>query len=296
MEMLFLGTSSMVPTKERNHAGLFLMRESEGILFDCGEGIQRQLKIAGISLTKVSIVLISHWHGDHVLGLPGLVQTMGSMDYPGKLRIFGPKGTKKRFNLLKKAFVFEDRIEVEVFDIAKKNFFSGAGFNLEALPLDHSTDCLGYSLVEDDKRRIREDVIQKLGIPFGPMVGSLQEGKTIKIANRTIKPDDVSFIEKGKRISYITDTAVCKNAVDLAKDADLLVCESTYADDLEDKAAKYRHLTARQAAFIATKAGVKKLVLTHFSQRYKDISEIEENAKTVFSNVICAYDFMRLKI
>ncbi len=296
MEVVFLGTSSMVPTKERNHAGVFVSLGNDGILLDCGEGIQRQLKNAGISLTKVTIILISHWHGDHVLGLPGLIQSLASMDSTRKLRIFGPKGTKKRFGLIKKAFVFEEKAEVEIKDVSKRVFLEAENFKIESLPLEHSTLCIGFSIIQKGKRKINMDAVKKLGLQEGPILGKLQEGKPVKVNGKVIKPNDVSYLENSKKIAYVTDTRLCNNAIELAKDSDLLISESTYADDLEEKADRYGHLTARQAGLIANRANVKNLVLTHFSQRYKTIGQIEENAKTVFSNVVCAYDYMKIRV
>jgi len=291
-----LGTSSMVPTKDRNQSGVFVSYGSEGILLDCGEGIQRQLKITGISLTKLTKILITHWHGDHVLGLPGVVQTLGSLGYTGKLRVYGPEGTAERFEFMKKAFVFEETIDMEVTDIDKRVFFEGSGFSLEALPLEHTTECLGFAIVEKDKRKIQMDSVRKLGLPEGPLLGELQEGKTVTWKGKSIVPDDVSHLSKGTKLAYITDTGLCNNAIELAKDADLLICEATYAEDLEEKAEAYRHLTSKQAGLIANKANVKKLVLTHFSQRYKSVHEVEDGARTVFDNVVCAKDFMRIRV
>ncbi len=296
MEIVFLGTGSMVPTKERNHSALLLSYKDEGILFDCGEGTQRQLKMAGLNLNKITKILISHWHGDHVLGLPGLVQTMGSLGYEGTLEIYGPKGTKKRMESMGDVFLFEDGVDVKVEDVNKTRFFAGKEFALEALPLEHTTSCLGYSFIENDKRRIKKELLKKKGVAEGPLVGKLQEGQSVKINGKTIAPDEVSIIEKGKKVTYIADTKLCSNAIKLSENADILICESTYANDLEEKASLYKHLTAGQAGFIANKAGVKKLVLTHFSQRYKDLEQIKEDAKTVFSNITCANDLMKISL
>ncbi len=296
MEIIFLGTGSMVPTKDRNHSSLLLIYKGEGILFDCGEGTQRQLKIIGIKPTMISKIFISHWHGDHVLGLPGLIQTMGSLGYQGKLQIFGPKGTKKRFGSIGKVFLFEERVDVEVHDIAKPRFLEEPDYYMEALPLEHTASCLGYCLTEKDRRRIRKEAIVKLGIPEGPLLGKLQSGESIKWNNKTVTPDEATYTIKGKKVTYIADTKLCSNAIKLAQDADLLICESTYANALEEKATLYKHLTAGQAGFIANKANAKKLVLTHFSQRYKDLDEVREDAKTVFSNCICANDLMRISL
>lgn len=299
MEVVFLGTSSMVPTKERNQSAVFVSYRNEGILVDCGEGTQRQLKITGIPLTKVTKVLISHWHGDHVLGLPGLIQTLNSSTTGHHLQVFGPKGTKAQLEYMKKAFLMEEKggsLALEVHDAEEGVFFETGNFYLEAAALDHSVPCLGYSVVEKDKVHINTQAAQKLGLPEGPLLGQLQEGKSVAWKGKTIKPADVTYKERGKKVTVIMDTRLCSSAVKLAKDADVLICEATYADELEAKAGEYKHLTAGQAAAIANKAGAGKLVLTHFSQRYKTTGEIEENARATFDNVVCAKDFMRIEV
>lgn len=286
----------MVPTKERNHSAVLITYKSEGILIDCGEGTQRQMKIAGIRPTKVTKILISHWHGDHVLGLPGLIQTLAAGEYNKKLRIYGPKGTKEHFNYMNKAFVPENRLSIEVKEVREGKFFDSKDFYLEAAELKHGIPCLGYSFVEKDRRRINVSKIKKLGMKEGPLLGKLQQGKSVKWRNKTIKPDDVTYIVKGKKISFIADTLLCDECIKLAENADLLICEATFASELEEKAHKYRHMTAKQAGLIANRAGAKKLVLTHFSQRYKNTQEVEEDARDVFDNVVSAQDFMRIRL
>lgn len=299
MEVVFLGTSSMVPTKERNQSAVFVSYKNEGILVDCGEGTQRQFKITGIPLTKVTKVLVSHWHGDHVLGLPGLIQTLNSTTTEHRLQVFGPKGTKTQLDYMRKAFLMEEKgggLALEVFDVEEGVFFETRDFYLEAAMLDHSVPCLGYSIIEKDKVHVDMAAVKKLGLPEGPMLGELQEGKPVAWKGKTVKPAEVTFATKGKKVTLIMDTQICNSAVKLAKDSDLLVCEATYADELEGKAGEYKHLTAGQAAAIANKAGAGKLVLTHFSQRYKATGELEEDARLTFDNVLCARDFMRLNV
>ena len=299
MEIIFLGTSSMVPMKERNQSAVFVSYRNEGVLVDCGEGTQRQFKIAGIPLTKVTKILISHWHGDHVLGLPGLIQTLNSSTTGHRLQVFGPKGTKAQLEHMKKAFLMEEKggsLVLEVHDAEEGVFFETRDFFLEAAWLDHSVPCLGYSIVEKDKVHVDMLAAKKLGLPEGPLLGQLQEGKSVAWKGKTVKPSDVTYKEKGKKVTVIMDTRLCNSAVKLAKDSDLLICEATYADELEAKAGEYKHLTAGQAAAIANKAGAGKLVLTHFSQRYKTTGEIEENARVTFDNIICAKDFMRIMV
>jgi len=296
MIITFLGTGCMVPTKERNTASVLISYKNDNILLDCGEGTQRQLRIAGIKPTKITKILISHWHGDHVLGLPGLVQTLGASEYNGVLQIFGPKGTEQKFKDMLKTFDVELTIEYKVKDISEKQFFENKYFYLEALELDHGIICLGFNFIEKDQRRIITSKINKLGLKQGPLIGQLQLGKSINHNGETIHPDQVSRLEKGKKITYIADTEICDNCIELARDADILISESVYDSSHEDKASEYKHLTAKQAGLIANQANVKKLILTHFSQRYKNTQLIEEDARSVFDNIICAEDFMKIRI
>ena len=286
----------MVPTKERNHSAALISYGSEGILIDCGEGTQRQMKIAGIKPSKVTKILISHWHGDHVLGIPGLIQTLAKNEYDKVLEVYGPKGTKERMKNMFKAFSFEDQIETKIYEITKKRFFEGNDFFLEALPLEHGIITLGFTFIEKDKRRIRVDVVRKLGIPDGPLLGKLQSGKSILFNGKKITTEQATYVVKGKKLSFIADTIPCNNALELAMNSDILVCEATYTHKLEEKAAEYKHMTAKQAGLLANQAKTKKLILTHFSQRYKTMGEIEDDARDVFSNIICAYDFMKIKV
>ena len=169
-------------------------------------------------------------------------------------------------------------------------------FYIECQPLDHSVPCIGFRFVEKDKRKMDLERVKKLGIPTGPLLGELQAGKTITLKGKKISADDVTDIKEGKVVAFVEDTALNSNCVKLAKDADILVCEATYADELEEKAAAYKHLTAKQAAMIANEANAKKLILTHFSSRYKDVDQIKEDATGLFNNTLCAFDFMKASL
>jgi len=294
IELTFLGTTCMVPTKERNHSGLFLTYKNEGILIDCGEGIQRQFKVAGIKLTKITKILITHWHGDHVLGLPGLIQSMASSEYEGTLEIWGPKGIKERIGKMMDAFIFDRGIALKVNE-AKDTFIETKTFQIQAVPLSHGIETIGYVFLEKDRRRVQMPKLEKLGIPEGPHIAMLQEGEDIIYKGKKVRADDVTYMVEGKRIGIIADTVLCDGCYQIAKDCDILVCESSFTSEHEDKAAEYRHLTARQAGQIASLSNVGKLVLNHFSPRYKDVSVIEEDAKSVFPHVILSYDFFKLK-
>ncbi len=299
IEMTFLGTSSMVPTKDRNVQGIYLDYKGEGILVDCGEGTQRQMNIAGINRLKVKKILISHWHGDHVSGLIGLIQTMGNTDEPGKLTIFGPKGTREYMNHLLQSCVFDLRLSLDIneLNIKQKNvIFENDDYMIEAAPLDHTTPCLGYTFIEKDMRKINIEKAKKLGLSEGPLLGKLQKGESVKINNKTIHPDDISSIKRGKKIAFILDTTLTDACYELAESADVLVCEATFESGKEEKALQFKHMTTEMAGLIANKSGVKKLILTHFSQRYKTLHDLEEEIKNLFQNTTLAYDFMKVKL
>jgi ribonuclease Z len=294
MQLTILGTSATVPTKNRNHVGALITYKAEGLLFDCGEGMQRQFKLAGISFSKITRIFLSHWHGDHMLGLPGLLQSMAMHQYTDELKIYGPPGSTQKFKKLLDAFESTYPIEATMHEIKEGKFLDTKDFYMEAYPLSHRTKCYGYRFVEKDKRKIKTSALKKLGIPEGPLVGKLQEGKTITLKARKIRPEEVSTIVKGRIFAFISDTRPNKNCKKIAKDADILLCESTYSSEHKEKAEEYFHMTAVEAAQIASQSNVKKLILTHFSARYKDESELEKDARTVFDNTIAARDFMKI--
>jgi len=297
IEIIILGTACMQPTKERNHPGILLKHKNENILFDCGENIQRQLKLINFKPAKITKIFISHWHGDHVLGIPGLMYSMAADHFAKKLQIYGPPGTKKRLNYLFKAFLSENIIEHEVFEInplnKKLQILNFSDFSIQAGKLEHKIPCLGYSFIEKDKRRIKPKYIKK--IP-GILLGKLQKNQSITYQNKKISPPEATYLTKGKKIAITMDTRPCNNFIKLAQNADLLISEATYLQEHKEKAEEYFHMTAQEAGLLANQANVKKLVLFHFSPRYKDVSVIRNEAKTVFKEVTCAEDFMKFKI
>lgn len=296
MELTFLGTGSMLPTKERNGTAVLLSHRDETLLFDCGEGTQKQMRIMHIPVTKITKILLSHWHGDHVFGLPGLLLTMGASHYNKTLEIYGPKGSKKRFVDLQRPWIPQEKISLALKEVSKGIFFDGTSFRLEALPLEHTTHVIGFSFVEKDKRNIDIAYTKQFGLVKNPLLRDLQAGKDIIWQGKKIKASRATTITKGKKITFLTDTRMCANAVRLASNADLLICEATYDATMKEKAEEYGHLTAKDAAMIAKKAKVKKLIITHFSQRYKDNKALEQEAKQVFPNTIAAHDFMQYKV
>jgi len=293
MKIIFLGTSSMVPTKERNHSSSLLFYKGEGILVDCGEGTQRQLRKAGISPTKITKLLITHWHGDHVLGIPGLIQSLGAAQYKKTLEIYGPKGTKEFFSNLRKSLYFPVRIKYVIKEISRGVFFNNKDFQLETLQMKHDVPCLGYSFIEKDKLKININYTKKFGLTKSPLLGKLQRGKDISYKGKKIKVRDATITKKGNKITFILDTKLCKNAVKLARDSDILISEETWEHNREKKEDHdYMHLSATEAAQLAIKSKSKRLIITHFSQRYKTTQGIKNEAKKIFPNTICAKDLM----
>ena len=296
MELIFLGTSAMVPTETRNHTAMLLRFEGEGILFDCGEGTQRQFKQAKVSITTITKILISHWHGDHVFGLPGVIQSLGMSQYQGTIELFGPKGTKKHMRQMFQAFGIQPTIPITIHEVKNGVIFENDTFLIQAEELDHNIPCLGYAFIEKDVRKINLQAAKKHGIPEGPLMGKLQQNKSIHHAGKVITPGEVTYLRPGKKIAVILDTVPCSGALKLAQDADVLVCEATYTSALEEKGEDRGHMTARQAAQLAQHAHAKKLIITHFSARYTSFEQLEHDARELFPEAQCAYDFLKVKL
>lgn len=305
INLTFLGTSAVVPTKSRNHTSILLSYKSENILIDCGEGTQRQFRKAKINPCKITKILITHWHGDHVLGLPGLIQTLALNNYSKTLDIYGPKGTKKFVKELFKVFILAEKIKIETHEVSGK-FFENPDFKLIAYPLKHDAPTNGYILQEKDKLRINKNKLEKLLNKLKlnkkdlNKLSKLTEGKNIKINNQTIKAKSITFEQKGKKISFIFDTKLTPSMKKLAKDSDLTIIEATYlasSDNGNQLASEYKHLTAEQAAKTAKQNKAKKLILTHFSQRYENKEKLLlKEAKKIFPNTVLAEDLMKLEI
>ncbi|MEK6950985.1 MAG: ribonuclease Z [Nanoarchaeota archaeon] len=295
MEITFLGTGSMQPTKQRNHSGILLSYKNENILLDCGEGTQRQMRIAGIKPAKITRLLISHWHGDHVFGIPGLLSSMGADKPESTLKIYGPAGTKKFIEYMLKGFVVKDVIGHEIHEVKAGRIVDMEDFFIEAHALKHSAPCFGYAFMEKDRLRIEVTTAKKLGLE-GPILGQIQQGKDVEWKGKKVKAKEVTYIQKGKKVSYIADTLPCEGAYALAKDADLLISEGTHLDEIKEKTEKYKHLTVKQAALIASESNAQKLIITHLSPRYKRSLETAEEARTYFPNSLVAEDFMKVKV
>ncbi|MFA6022959.1 MAG: ribonuclease Z [Candidatus Pacearchaeota archaeon] len=296
IEIVFLGTGSAVPTVRRNHPSVFLRYKTENILFDCGEGTQKQFRKAGLNPCKLTRLFISHWHGDHILGIPGLLQTLALNDYPRELEIYGPKGTRDYMEKILSIFVHIGKIKIKVKEISSGIVLDTEDFQITAQEMIHDAPCLAYAFIEKDKIKIDKKKLEKLKIPNGPIIGNLKQGKDITINGKKIKAKDLIFKQEGKKIVIVTDTKTNLDIDRIAKDSNLLICESTYLDE-EDLAKEYKHMTATQAAQIAKRVGTKKLVLTHFSQKHENnVKELLTFAKKYFKETVIAEDMMKINV
>ncbi len=300
MNVTFLGTSSMTPTKTRGQSGIYVDCGKEKILLDCGENIQRQMRIIGISPPKTTRIFISHWHGDHVFGLPGLLENIAKNAFEKKIEIYGNAEVKKRLNQLVKAFDLNHKLKIN-FNLIEKNgiFLKTDDYEFGAYLLKHGTPCLGYYIKEKDRICVDKAKMKKVGLPSGPIIRKIKSKKDVTFKGKKIKWKDVTYLKEGKKIAVLLDTGICRSAISLAKNSDLLICESTYLDERKENAIKYNHLTSGQCGEIATKSGSKKVIITHFSQRYEkeDIAKMKKEVKKEFKGKVdAAEDFMIVEV
>lgn len=297
IKIKFLGTSAQIPTEKRNHTGILISYNSESILVDCGEGIQRQFRIAKINPGKITKILITHWHADHVLGIPGILSTLALSGYNKTLQIYGPKGTKEFMKELLHVFNFQKKYDIKVEEVTSGTFFEDKEFKLEAESMSHGIPANAYSFIIKDKFRIDKSKLKKAKIPEGKHLSEIQKGKDVKLNGKKIKAKDFIYIEKGKKISVILDTSYNNKVEKFAKDSNVIICESSFGKDLEEHAKEHLHLTSFQAGQIAKRSKSKKLVLTHISQRYENNTKhLLEDAKKSFKNSIVAEDFDELEV
>lgn len=275
-DLVILGSSSQQPTRTRNHGAYLLRWNDEGLLFDPGEGTQRQFIFANVAPTCVTRIFISHFHGDHCLGLGSMLMRLNLDKVKHPIHCYYPASGKVYFDRLRYCSMYHECIQVVEHPVSEAGLVEDDGrFRIEAAFLEHGVDTIAWRITEPDTRKFDKEKLQKLGVK-GPILKSLEE--------KNIPLDTVSHIRKGDTFAIVIDTSFCQAAIDIARDAQLFLCESTYLEEHRHLAEKHAHLTAKQAAEIARAAGVKELILTHFSARYQELDGFLKEAQAVFPN------------
>jgi ribonuclease Z len=294
MEIVFLGTTAAVPSSERGHLSIALRYLDEVLLWDCGEGTQRQLIQSGISYMRVSKIFITHFHGDHFLGLPGLLQTMSFADRTNDLSIYGPRGIKELMKNILDLGEYELSFSLRIkefthnFDLREKKYV------VKALPVEHSIPTFGLLFEERKGREFLPEKALALGLKPGPAYSKLQRGEKVRLGDRWITPDDVlGERKKGYKILYSSDTRPCASVVNNCNNA-VLIHDATFDESLAANAMETKHSTTLEAAQVAAKGKAKELYLIHISPRYRDEEFLLAQAKKVFENTVVARDLMRI--
>jgi len=300
LRVVFLGTAGSIPTPKRSLPAILIQRKGEQIMFDCGEGAQRQMIRAKTGFHRKMKVFVSHMHGDHVLGLPGLLQTMALLDRERKLDVYGPPGIKRFLEDIRETVQFVLTFPVEIHEICEAGVVcEEQEYTVQAVWANHVIPSLAYALVEKPRPgTFYTEKAKKLGIQEGPLWSKLQHGHNVKLLDgRVVKPENVTGLPRlGRKIVYTGDTRPFRGFVKFAAGADLLIHDATLDNKLAERAEEDGHSTPEQAAKNAKKAKVKQLILTHVSARYEDTSILLEQAKKIFKNTQVAEDFMKIEI
>jgi ribonuclease Z len=295
LTVTLLGTGAAVPSVDRNVAALAVQREGETILFDCGEGTQRQMMRYGVSFTFREI-FFTHFHADHMLGVTGLLRTMGLQDRAAPVALYGPRGAHRILGAAVGLGIERNRFDVEIVEVGPGQTLQRGDYDIVAFETDHRADTIGYALVEHKRLgRFNPERARELGIPEGPLWGRLHKGEAIELPDgRRVEPAElVGERRRGRKFVYTGDTRPCATVVEAAAGADLLVHEATFGEDERERAIETGHSTAAQAAEVARQAGVRRLVLTHVSPRYtRDAPELLAEARAIFPDTVIARDGM----
>ena len=289
-KLIILGTASQVPSRTRNQNGYLLRFDSEGFLFDPGEGTQRQMILAGASVSEITKIFITHFHGDHCLGLAGIIQRISLDRVLHEVEVYYPASGQEFYEHLRDSSLYYNTAQLKECPVSRPGeIYVDDKLSIEALSLDHIVDTFGYRVQEKDTYTLIPEKLEKAGIS-GEDVGRLKYEGHITLGGKTIREEDAGILLPGQCFSFVMDTKVCDAAYALAKGADLCVMEATYLSDMEQTAYEYAHLTAAQAGRIARDAGVKRLVLTHYSQRYESVDLFREEAQAFHEDVVVAKD------
>ncbi|PIO00312.1 ribonuclease [archaeon CG10_big_fil_rev_8_21_14_0_10_43_11] len=301
IELVFLGTSSAVPTKERNHAAIHLTKEGTRVLFDCGEATQRQLTRAGLLGTKIDYILISHWHADHSAGLYPLLRSMQMNERKKTLTIIGFTSTKHKLSLLEDVFGKVGGFPIKIIEVdahAPTNVVNTKDFEIWCAKTRHSPTSLAFSFVEKDKIKINVDYTKKFGLSKHPLLGKLQKGENIEYKGKKILAKDATWVQSGKRVVYTGDARFTNSLAAFCEGADVLISEATFSqlDTLERDKKEKNHMTTHEAAELAKLAGVGVLYITHFSKKYARIKPLEKECREIFKKCVAAYDFLKVDV
>lgn len=289
-DLTILGCSSQQPTRRRNHGAYLVRWNEEGFLFDPGEGTQRQFIFAGIAPPCVNRIFVSHFHGDHCLGLGSMLMRLNLDKVTHPIHCYYPASGKVYFDRLRYGTMYHENIHVIEHPVHGEGVVDEDDtFRIEAYPLDHGVENFAYRIIEKDVRRFEKEKLKLAGVE-GPLVRQLEAQGSVVVNGKKVHVDDVSYFQKGDVFTIVIDTLPCPGALKAAKDATILLCESTYLKEHAHLAKEYLHMTAEEAATIAKKAGVKLLVLTHFSARYQELDGFEREARALFPSTVVADD------
>ncbi|MCB1213238.1 MAG: ribonuclease Z [Chlamydiia bacterium] len=290
-DLTILGCSSQQPTRRYNHGAYLLRWNGCGFLIDPGEGTQRQFIYADIAPTAVTHIFVSHFHGDHCLGLGSMLMRLNLDQVKHPIHCYYPASGKRYFDRLRFGTIYHNRIEVIEHPVKEEGIVECRdGFTIEAYFLEHRVDNLGWRITEDSERKFDRKQLEASGVR-GPLVGELQTKGKLLIDGKTVSIDDVSYVRQGDIFASVLDTRPCAGALKAAKNATMLLCESTYAQEDHALALRNFHLTASEAAELALEASVDELVLTHYSARYLDFNVLLREARKIFPNTHLAEDF-----
>jgi len=292
MRVVFLGTGGTYPCTERNVMAIAVQIDKDVVLLDCGEGTQRQFMKSNVSFMSTRWIFITHYHGDHFLGLPGLIQSMNLNDRKRAIDIFGPAGTRDLMDFLLNAGHFAPCYEIVSHDLEPGDEVALEGFSVLVAKADHTVPSLAYAIVEKDSPgRFDTKKAADLGIPEGPLFRRLQRGETVEVGGKRITPDQVlGPSRKGRKVVYSGDTRPCKSVIELAADADLLIHDATLLSSEGEIASDFGHSTCKEAGEVAKMAGARALALVHCSPRYKEQAALVEEAKASFPDVFAPSD------
>ena len=299
LSVTFLGTAASTPTVDRNVSGLAVQREGETLLFDCGEGNQRQMMRYGVGFAFREI-FFTHYHADHLLGVTGLLRTLGLQDRSAPVTLYGPKGAQRVLGAAINLGIERNKFPIEIVEIKPGDRLARDEYEIVVFETEHRADTVGYALVEHIRLgRFNPDRARALGIPEGPLWGQLHKGQTVQLPDgRTIGPADlVGAPRAGRNLVYSGDTRPNLALIEASRGADLLVHEATFGGDEMERAKETGHSTAAEAARVALEAGVRRLVLTHISSRYsREAAELLAEARAVFPETIIARDGMTVEV